>query len=375
MPFLRPSLTTLRQQAMQDVVASDLPHADGFLRRSALRVLAWVQAGLATLHYGYLDWIARMAVPFTAEDEFLDAWAAIAPTPVLRQAPQAATGTASFSGVPGAILPIRTPLLRGDGVQYSTTAEAAVGGGATVSASIVAALAGSIGNADAASPLTLALAVAGITSAGAAGGAITGGTDLETNDALRARMLESYAAPPAGGKESDYVTWALAVPGVTRAWCNRNGMGAGTAVVYVMLDVAEASNGGFPVGSAGVATAEVRATAATGDQLTVANALWPKQPVTALVYVLAPIAQPQAFTLTGLNGTSTQQRAAIAAAIDAVLVARGSPKADLAINQSDLDGAIAGVPGLPAFAVTVPSSWPVTPAAGRLLTRGVVTYA
>ena len=59
-----------------------LPNADGFLRRAVLRVLAWVQAGLAYLHYGYLDWISLQSTPFTSTGEYLEGWAAMAPTPV-----------------------------------------------------------------------------------------------------------------------------------------------------------------------------------------------------------------------------------------------------------------------------------------------------
>ena len=81
----------------------------------------------------------------------------------------------------------------------------------------------------------------------------------------------------------DYATWAISVPGVTRAWCLRNGYGAGTVVI--MLDAAQAGHDGFPVGQDGVATDEPRGVPAVGDQLTVANALYPLQPVTALVYV------------------------------------------------------------------------------------------
>ena len=55
MPFQRPTLSALRTQAMQDIASSDLPNANGLLRRSVLRVLSWVQAGMAHLHYGYLD--------------------------------------------------------------------------------------------------------------------------------------------------------------------------------------------------------------------------------------------------------------------------------------------------------------------------------
>jgi len=99
MPFPRPTLTDLRAQAMQDITASDLPDADGFLRRAVLRVLARVQAGLAYLHYGYLDWISGQSTPFTATGEYLEAWAALAPTPVLREAPTPASGPVSWTGV------------------------------------------------------------------------------------------------------------------------------------------------------------------------------------------------------------------------------------------------------------------------------------
>jgi uncharacterized phage protein gp47/JayE len=376
MPFARPNLLTLRTQAMQDIVASDLPNADGFLRRAALRVLAWVQAGLAHLHYGYLDWIARMGVPFTAEDEFLEAWAAFAPTPVLRETPQPATGQAAWTGSPvGADLPAGTGMQRGDGVAYVTTADATVQIGDTVTAPIVAVIPGSAGNADIGTPLTLTIVVEGINSAGAATTVITGGTDLEQDDPLRTRMLESYAAPPHGGNAADYVTWALdLVPGVTRAWVRRNGMGAGTVVVYFMRDAADLAFGGFPQGTNGVATLETRDTPATGDQLALANAIFPVQPVPALVYAAAPSPQSRAFTISGLVGTTTAQKAAVSVALTGMLQLKGSPLADTPIQQSDVDAAISAIPGLPTFAITAPSSWPITPSLGNIFTLGVVTY-
>ena len=86
---------------MQDITASDLPNADGFLRRAVLRVIAWVLAGFAYLHDGYLDWISLQSTPFTATGEYLEGWAALAPTPVLREAPTFASGPASWPGVVG----------------------------------------------------------------------------------------------------------------------------------------------------------------------------------------------------------------------------------------------------------------------------------
>ena len=195
MPFPRPTLTQLRTQAMQDITASDLPNADGFLRRAVLRVLAWVQAGLAYLHYGYLDWISSQSTPFTSTAEYLDAWAAMAPTPVLREAPQFASGPASWSGIATTDLPAGTLCSRTDGTQFATAADATVIGTA-VAVEVVAVVAGSAGNTDSGTPLTLSTTIPGITSLGAATGPITGGTDLELDTALRGRMLESYAAPP-----------------------------------------------------------------------------------------------------------------------------------------------------------------------------------
>ena len=90
MPFARPTLTALRTQAMQDVAASDLPNANGFMRRSVLRVLAWIQAAMAHMHYAYLDWIAKEAIPFTCDSEFLDGWAQL--RGVTRKGSAAATG-------------------------------------------------------------------------------------------------------------------------------------------------------------------------------------------------------------------------------------------------------------------------------------------
>jgi uncharacterized phage protein gp47/JayE len=359
---------------MQDITASDLPNADGFLRRSALRVLAWVQAGLAYLHYGYLDWISQQAVPFTATAEYLEAWAALAPTPVLRQAPLPASGFGTWAGVVSTPLPSGTLCTSGDLTQYTITSTVAVGVGGTVTAPLQAVVAGSAGNADAGSPLTLSGVVAGITSTGSAIGPITGGTDLETDMAMRTRMLESYAAPPHGGNQADYVTWALAVSGVTRAWCNPSGMGPGSVVVYFMMDVAEAVHGGFPQGANGVASAETRAAAATGDQLAVANAIYPLRPVTALVYASAPVAQPQNFTISGLIGISTAQQAQVSAALVSLLVSVDSPLGSASIQQSDCEAAINAVGGLPSFSIVLPTSWPLTSPLGHLFTLGTVSY-
>ncbi len=374
MPYPRNTLTQLRALAMQDITASDLPNADGFLRRAVLRVLAWVVAGMAYLHDGYLDWISLQSTPFTATGEYLEGWAALAPTPVLREAPTYASGPATWSGVVNSPLPASTVCNRNDGVQYITGAAATVGIGGTVTVTVTALVAGSNGNTDSGTPLAFASVIEGIGSNGAASGPITGGTDLELDGSLNARMLESYGAPPHGGNQADYVTWALEVPGVTRAWVPPVPLIPGAVTVFFMMDVSEAAHGGFPQGSNGVASLETRDIAASGDQLAVANYIYPLRPVTPIVYAVAPIATAQSFTLQGLTGISTPQQAQVSAALTTLFLQKDSPLATVSIEQSDVAAAVTAIGGLPSFAVTSPSSWPIVSTVGYLFTLGTVTY-
>ncbi|HEV2364033.1 MAG TPA: baseplate J/gp47 family protein [Caulobacteraceae bacterium] len=379
MPFSRPTLTQLRAQAASDI-ATGVPGADALLRFSNLGVLAQMIAGASYGQYGYLDWIALQAVPWTATDVFLEGWAAL--KGVYRKPAVAATGSASFAGQNGQIIPTGTAVQAGDGTAYVTTAQGTVAGGGTVTVPIAASVPAAAGNQVSGVTLTLGTAISGIASTGAAAGAITGGADVEGDEALRGRMLLQYSAPPQGGAQADYVEWALAVPGVTRAWCAPLGMGAGTVVVYVMFDVTEASYGGFPQGTNGVATLEERATPATGDQLLVANALWPLRPVTALVYVSAPLPNTVNFTINGLSAASAAVKTAIATAINGVFLAEGSPGG--VVDVSYVEAAIAAIAGTAGFVITAitasaGSAAPgpagnVSSNAGALPTLGTITW-
>lgn len=67
-----------------------------------------------------------------------------------------------------------------------------------------------------------------------------GGTDAETYPELLARLLFRMRNPPGGGTASDYVLWAMEVPGVTWAKCYPLRRGAGT------VDVVIATRSGTP---------------------------------------------------------------------------------------------------------------------------------
>lgn len=370
MPYSRPTLTDISQAALQDVQAAKLPGVDGLLPFAVLRVLCWALAGLAYEHYGYQDWIALQAVPFTAQDEYLTGWAGL--KGITQKPATSAVLQATFTGTGTTTIPAGTAMSTLDGAVFKTTAAASVSNG-TVTVNVIAAVAGSAGNYTSQTQITLQGAIAGINASGTVASLVTAGADEETQDAFRTRMLAAYANPPQGGAASDYVEWAEAVAGVTRAWVNPNGYGAGSVVVYVMFDAAEAAyNHGFPIGTDGSATSETRYPHATGDQLTVANVLFSERPATALVIVCSPVATPVNVSILCASAFSSAQQQAVAGALQDLFVRIGSPLGT-AIYPSDLVTAITSVSGVPSFSITVPASDFVVPIGG-LPTLGTVNY-
>jgi uncharacterized phage protein gp47/JayE len=184
-------------------------------------------------------------------------------------------------------------------------------------------------------------------------------------------MLFKYRAPPQGGDANDYVEWAEEVPGVTRAWCLGNGMGPGTVVVYPMFDVANAANGGFPEGTDGVSPQEPRPakSIASGDQQIVADYIYPLQPVTAMVYVVAPKPTTIDVTLENLSPNDQATQDAIKAALSDMMLVEGSPGCTL--YPSQFYEAILAVPGINRFTMTDPEE-PITLVQGYLPVMGAL---
>jgi uncharacterized phage protein gp47/JayE len=325
-------------------------------------------AGLAYSLYGYLDWIALEAVPFTSTDEFLEAWAAL--VGILRKDATAAIGTAEFTGTAGIFVAAGTALTRQDATPYVSTADATVASTGVLTVSIAAEVMGAATDCDDGTPIGFATPITGINNQGYTVGPCTGGSDQETDDALRSRMLARYRSPPQGGSAADYQEWATAVPGCTRAWIENNGMGAGTVIVRVMFDSVEAAHGGFPQGNNGCASEETRGPTATGDQLAVAEAIWPVQPVTSLVWVVAPVPAPVNVTLANLDPNTPDIQAAIIASISDMLLITAAPGGT--VYPSDLYEAISATPDVVHFTMTSPTQ-PFVAAVGGLPVMGNLT--
>ena len=383
MPFARATLTQLRDDVLQDTADQQIYDTTTqqlvdvtMFQQSPLKCMGYGTTGGVYTGYGYLDYLANFCLtPWNATGEYAVGWGAL--KGITQKPATYAAATQTIGGVAGTDIPLGTAVSRSDGFTYATTADVSIGSAGTATIQLQATTLGAAGNAMTGIQLQLTNAIAGVTSPFTASSAFTGGADIEDPAAFKARYLQAYADPAAGGSQNDYVQWAEAVPGVTRAWCIPNGMGAGTVIVYTMFDVAEAAAGGFPQGIAGGAASETRITAATGDLLAVANYIYPLRPVTALVYSVAPTADPINFVLNNLGTANTPTNlAAIEAALTAMFLSVGSPMGDASaiIYPNAWEGAIASVPGVSTFTVTSPAV-PIAPTIGQMPVLGTVTVA
>jgi uncharacterized phage protein gp47/JayE len=260
MPWSTPTLRAVRE-LVRDAVNASLPGADASVPNSVLRVLSDNQGALCHLTLQYIDWLSLQLLPDTAETEWLDRhgqiWLVNADGSTGRKLGTLAVGTASFQGVVnGMVIPTGTVLQSAVDippgsdsaypmVSFETTEDITTAADIPVIGNIRALDPGAIGNLPQGSTLTITPAIFGIvTTANVV--ALSGGTDTETDDELRARILKRIQNPPMGGDATDYEQWALAGPGVTRAWASPQEMGIGTMTVRFLMDDLRASDDGWP---------------------------------------------------------------------------------------------------------------------------------
>jgi uncharacterized phage protein gp47/JayE len=300
--------------------------------------------------HGHLEYLSRQVFPDRSEAEFLERQASL--FGITRRPAQFAVGSVDVAGTSGTVVPAGTVLLRSDGARYETGVEVVLVGGSATPA-VTAVDAGEVGNADAGTALTFESPVEGINSRAAVGvGGLVNGSDPESDDSLRARLLQRMRRPPHGGAAADYVAWALEVPGVTRAWVYPLELGAGTVTVRFVRD-----DDASPIPDA----AEVDAVLAYIEE---------RRPVTAAVAVLPPVAVPLDLTLS-LSPDTAAIRATVEAEVADFLRRTAEPGGTVAVSQ--LRMAIGSAEGVSDFDL----QWPTADVAhetGELATPGAVTW-
>jgi uncharacterized phage protein gp47/JayE len=353
LPWSTPTLKEVRS-LVRDDVRSSLPGADASVPNSVLRVLSDAQGGLCHLTLQYIDWLALQLLPDTAETVWLDRHGAIwlVNSDGSRGRKQAtfASGSVTVTGVVGTVVPTATQL---DGpVGYETTADVTIGSGPseTTARALDPGSVGNMNNGD-----TLAVSVPGADST-ATVVSMTGGTDTETDGDLRARILHRIQNPPMGGAVADYVTWALAVPGVTRAWAAPE-QGPGTMTVRFLMDQLRASDDGWPQPQ------DVQAVAAYIDKM---------RPVTVKdCYVVAPIKQFVDVSIADLVPGTTVVAGAIEASLRQMLHELAAP--GQTIYAAWISYAVMNATGVQSFQLLTTADV-VMPSLGNMAVLGTISY-
>lgn len=346
MPFARPTLTELIDRVITDISSRVTGVDSAVLRRSLLGIIGQSEAGAVHLLYGFLDWIAKQCIIDTAEKEYLERWAAI--WKITRKTAGFASGQAAFPSTTGSPIQDGTIVQRQDGVQYKV-----LGNASPSAVPLLALEAGEAGNFGTGLPIFLLSPIAGVLSTGATTTKVEGGIDTESDQRLLARLLARIQQPPHGGAEFDYAMWALEVSGVTRAWVYPLQMGAGTVtVLFVCDDLPDI----IPTPAK---VAEVQA---------YINA---RRPVTAEVFVAAPIPDPLDMTIKLLPNTAAV-RAAVGAEVADLIVRDSKPGAPTLISR--LRESVSLAAGEADNEIVMPTA-DVPHATGHMATLGTLTFS
>ncbi|MEG0780764.1 MAG: baseplate J/gp47 family protein [Oscillospiraceae bacterium] len=272
-------------------------------------LLAAAALEISTL-YQSLNALTPMFYVDPTSGVYLDKLAAV--LGLRRKAGTLATGSLTFTGDAGAVIPAGTPFYTRGGLAFLLDSAATLTDTGAVGALTAeqVGLAYNIGSGEIVSTLRNYSGVTGYKN-----GAIAGGTDPETDDALCGRIYARLRRSPTSGNPYHYQSWALTVSGVGAARVLSKWDGPGT--VQVLLASGELT----PVAADVVAAAKVKIEA--------------ERPVGAGVTVVSATGHPVAIAATvTIDGSTTKAavQSQFAAAATGYLRALAAGEFDTAID-------------------------------------------
>lgn len=345
---LRPTLREIIQRVRADVTAE----FDDPLRRSDAEVYARTYAGAVHGVNGHIEYLERNMLPDLCDEQWLLRHAGMKKCP--RKEAQPAAGWLRISGVNDGITVSAGAVAVYQGstpIQYVAT-EAATSSGGVLRLPITCSETGYDANLDDGEGLILSEPVTGLSSSGVAD-SVQGGTDLESIDDWRTRVLDRWYYTPQGGADADYIIWAEEVSGVTRAWCYRNWMGIGTVGVFVVDD-----------------NSEVMVPSPTVLK-SVRDHIEPKAPVAGSELYILGINLKRVAHHIRVTPDTQQVRAAVTSALREFYRREGGPEQTIA--PSRLSEAISAANGEYKHQVISPSA-EFTTAKGEVVALGIMTW-
>ena len=228
-------LKTLEEiyQEMLEVFAGQ----SGYRPHSACDLAARLYAAAAQIQalYAQAAWVLDQSFPQTAQGEYLDYHGET--RNISRVAATAAEGILRFSIDQAVSQPLNIPAgtvcMTAEGVRYETTEAGAISAGelwTEVDARAVET--GERGNTGSDRVVLMAVAPAGVARC-TNPQPFTGGADREDDEALRARILDSYRRLPNGANAAYYEQEAMRFEGVAAARAVGRPRGVGTVDVYI----------------------------------------------------------------------------------------------------------------------------------------------
>lgn len=308
---------------------------DAVLRRSVENVLVYVEAGMTYGLYGAINYVGKQIVP--SEEmalQYLLRWSNAFLSPP-QKAASAATGDATFAGTPTTVIPPGTSVSNRDGASFTTDAELTIAAGGSITGAVTASIPGASGNTLTGAALFLSTPIPGIDSqATVASGGLGGGADEEDSLGVLRRLLARWKTPPRGGGTGDFATWALEVPGVTRAFEFRQEPGTG----YVTVVIVDDDTGPVPS-----AQTVIDAQANIDSKRPIMMGGAP---------VLPPVGKLLTLTWTALVPDTSGTRMALESNVNEWVLQNGEP--ELILRQPDIENAAQATPGVVSVSLSSP---------------------
>lgn len=338
-----------------------LKGTDASLKQNVLYATAKAVALLAEQYELRFFWLARQMFLSSATHP---AWIArhCADVGIFLKPAAAAAGAIEGTGAPSTVYSAGIRF-SGGGNTYLSTAPSTSDGGGAVTFLVVCEQAGAASNREDGAVLNLtdpslnsSLSAEFEVSAGGLGG----GADIETTDSLKARGLYRKRNPPRAGSLTDIEDLVNAVPGVIRSWAFR--VPASPGAVTVLFLFAGRTNSIPEAGDVAVVQAAIDARRLIRVDAGEAS---------------APVAKVVDVTISGLSSDTADVRAAIAAAIRAMFVARCRPGIagnTFTVSKSWIAEAISGATGEDRHVLSAPPT-DITLTNGEFPVLGSLTFA
>lgn len=305
--FIRETLQQLIARAQTDIEAN-LPGANARLPQSNLDALACMAAGMTDEQLEAIDYYADQIHVTTCSGIWLERhgseWG------ILRKEATRASGSLAVTVGANTTVPRGSLFQTIERLRVRTTAEGSSVPGGLIDIPAEAVETGIAGNLPAATVLDTVSPIAGVTGATIAAPGFVGGTAREGDEPYRRRILDRIQQPPQGGAAHDYIAWMLSYPGCTRAWVYPKEQGIGTVVCRFVMDNTYLD--GLPP------AAEVARMAQYLDV---------RRPVTAEVFVSAPIARPVDVVVRDIVPNTPTVHQAVEDELRDMLMREGAPGA------------------------------------------------